>query len=137
MQAPKITLFNGQTSTINVIDQQFFATSVNVLTGPNGQPIFIPQNQPIQTGGSMLTIQAVISADRRFVRLSVSPTLTNLASAVIPLLPTTVIITPTFEGGFAAPPVAFTQFLQQPAFNSITVNTTVAVPDGGTVCWVA
>src|SRR5262249_33907866 len=30
-------------------------------------------------------------------------------------------------------PIPFTQFLQQPVFNTITANTTVAVPDGGTV----
>jgi type II secretory pathway component GspD/PulD (secretin) len=133
MQAPKITLFNGQTSTITITDQQFFTTNVNIITGPNGQPIFVPLNTPVVTGGSTLTVQAVITADRRFVRLSLAPALTNLASAIVPLLPTAVIITPTFEGGFAAPPVAFTQFLQQPAFNTITVNTTVMVPDGGTV----
>ncbi|HEY1860929.1 MAG TPA: hypothetical protein VGG61_11270 [Gemmataceae bacterium] len=133
MQAPKITLFNGQTSTITVLDQQFFTTAVTVLTGPNGQPLFVPTNTPAVTGGSSLTVQAVITADRRFVRLSVAPTLTNLASAVVPLLPTTVILTPTFEGGFQAPPIAFTQFVQQPAFNTINVMTTVMVPDGGTV----
>src|SRR5262249_12367925 len=133
MQAPKITLFNGQTANIFVNDQQFFTTNVQVLTGPNGQPIFIPQNTPQITGGSNLTVQAVITADRRFVRLSLSPNLVTLASAVVPRLPTPVIITPTFEGGFTAPPVAFTQFLQQPGFNTITVNTTVMVPDGGTI----
>ena len=30
-------------------------------------------------------------------------------------------------------PVPFTQFLQQPNFNTISINTTVNVPDGGTV----
>jgi type II secretory pathway component GspD/PulD (secretin) len=42
-------------------------------------------------------------------------------------------VTPQFEGGFTGQPVLFTQFVQQPVFNSITVGTTVNVPDGGTV----
>ena len=132
MQAPKLTLFNGQTSTITISDLQFFVTSVQVLQ-IGGQVIFVPTNTPVPTGGVTMTIQAVISADRRYVRLSLTPNLTNLASANITLFPITTFITPVFEGGAVGQPVPFTQFLQQPTFNSISVNTTVNVPDGGTV----
>src|SRR5262249_54371970 len=69
MQAPKITLFNGQTSTITVNDQQFFVTAVSV-TQVGGQVVFTPNNQEFVTGGVTVTLDAVISADRRFVRLS-------------------------------------------------------------------
>ena len=51
----------------------------------------------------------------------------------MPLFPITTFITPVFEGGAVGQPVPFTQFIQQPAFNTITVLTTVNVPDGGTV----
>jgi type II secretory pathway component GspD/PulD (secretin)/tetratricopeptide (TPR) repeat protein len=132
MQAPKLTLFNGQTANITVADQQFFVTNVTVVQA-GGQVVFVPTNTPIPTGGVNLTINAVISADRRFVRLSLVPTLTNLASANVPLFPITTFITPIFEGGATGAPVPFTQFLQQPTFDSIDVNTTVNVPDGGTV----
>jgi type II secretory pathway component GspD/PulD (secretin) len=132
MQAPKITMFNGQTSTINVLDQQFFVTNVNIIQA-NGQLAFIPTNQPFPTGGITMTIQAVISADRRYVRMSLTPTLVNLASAVVPLFPIVTPIIPTFEGGFQGQPVLFTQFLQQPVISAINLNTTVSVPDGGTV----
>jgi type II secretory pathway component GspD/PulD (secretin) len=132
MQAPKLTLFNGQTSTLNVLDTQFFVTSVTVAQ-LGGQVVFVPINTPIPTGGVSLSLNAVISADRRFVRLSIAPTLTNLASANVPLFPITTFITPIFEGGAVGQPIPFTQFLQQPNINTITVNTTVNVPDGGTV----
>jgi type II secretory pathway component GspD/PulD (secretin) len=133
MQAPKLTLFNGQTSTLFVSDQQFFTTGVTVINN-NGQITFVPQNTPIPTGGVTVTIQAVISADRRFVRINfANVTLTNLASAVVPLFPVPVVVTPTFEGGFQGQPVVFTQFIQQPVFNTINISTTVAIPDGGTV----
>jgi type II secretory pathway component GspD/PulD (secretin) len=132
MQAPKLTLFNGQTSTITVADQQFFVTSVTV-TQIGGQVVFSPNNTPIATGGVNLTLNAVISADRRFVRMSIAPDLTNIASANVPLFPITTFITPILEGGAVGQPVPFTQFLQQPAFSNVAVNTTVNVPDGGTV----
>jgi type II secretory pathway component GspD/PulD (secretin) len=131
MQAPKITLFNGQTSTISVSDLQFFVTSVSFFL-VNGQIVFVPNNTPIPTGVN-LTMNAVITADRRFVRMSIAPTLTNLSSPVTALFPTTTFITPLFEGGAQGQPVPFTMFLQQPGFTTVTVNTTVMVPDGGTV----
>jgi Flp pilus assembly secretin CpaC len=56
-----------------------------------------------------------------------------LTTANVQLFPITTFITPIFEGGAVGQPVPFTQFLQQPVFNTITVQTTVNVPDGGTV----
>ncbi len=132
MQAPKLTLFNGQTASITVTDQQFFVTSVLALQ-QGGQLAFVPQNNFLPTGGVTMTLNAVISADRRYVRLSVTPTITNIASAIVPLFPIVTPIIPILDGGFQGPPVLFTQFLQQPVFNTIMVMTTVAVPDGGTV----
>jgi len=132
MQAPKLTLFNGQTSTITVSDTQYFVTNVTVVQA-GGQVIFAPVNAPFTVGGVSLAITATISADRRFVRLSLTPSLTNLGSAAVQLFPITTFITPVFEGGAVGQPVPFTQFLQQPSISNIAVNTTVNVPDGGTV----
>jgi type II secretory pathway component GspD/PulD (secretin)/tetratricopeptide (TPR) repeat protein len=146
MQAPKITLFNGQLSTLTISDQQFFVTSASV-TVVNGQPVFIPNNQLFPTG-AQINVQAVISADRRFVRMNFSGppvgaggnggagggiTLTNLASAVVPLFPIVQLVPTVLDGGIQTSPVAFTQFFQQPVFNTVSVVTTVMVPDGGTV----
>jgi type II secretory pathway component GspD/PulD (secretin) len=131
MQAPKITLFNGQTSTINISDLQFFVTSVSFFL-VNGQVVFFPNNTPIPSGVN-LAMNAVITADRRYVRMSLAPTLTNLATPVTALFPVTTFITPLFEGGAQGQPVPFTMFLQQPGFTTVTVQTTVMVPDGGTV----
>jgi type II secretory pathway component GspD/PulD (secretin) len=144
MHAPKLTLFNGQTSTIQVQDFQFFVTGVTV-TSVNGQIVFTPNNTPFPVGqvalngsgangvGINMAIQAVITADRRYVRLNLSPTLSSLASATVPLFPVTTIVTPILEGGFVGQPIPFTQFIQQPSFAFINTQTTVMVPDGGTV----
>lgn len=131
MQAPKLTLFNGQTASIQILDQQYFVTNVSVV-GFGGQVVFVPQNNAFPLG-VIMTIQAVVSADRRFVRLNMNQTLSNLASAIVPLFPVTTFITPVFEGGAQGQPIPFTQFIQQPQISAVQIQTTVAVPDGGTV----
>jgi type II secretory pathway component GspD/PulD (secretin) len=131
MQAPKLTLFNGQTATLTVFDQQFFVTGVQVIP-QQGQFTYFPQVQTFPIG-VFLTMQAVLSADRRFVRMSLSPRLQNLATPVVELFPVVTPIFPLFDGLATGQPVVFTQFIQQPIINSVTVNTTVVVPDGGTV----
>jgi type II secretory pathway component GspD/PulD (secretin) len=131
MQAPKLTLFNGQTANLTVNDQQFFLTGVQV-TPQQGIFTYTPQVQTFPFGVT-LTIQAVISADRRFVRMSLTPTLTNLATPIVQLFPIVVPIFPLFDGTGTGQPVVFTQFIQQPRTSTVSVQTTVAVPDGGTV----
>jgi type II secretory pathway component GspD/PulD (secretin)/tetratricopeptide (TPR) repeat protein len=135
MQAPKLTLFNGQTSTMTIADTQFFVTSVTVVS-VNGQLVFIPNNTPLPgtpDTNFAITIQGVVSADRRFVRLNLPVTMAAQSGAVVPLFPITTFVTPVFEGGSQGQPIPFTQFLQQPSFTTLNINTTVVCPDGGTV----
>ncbi len=139
MQAPKLTLFNGQTATLGVNNLEFFVTQVQVLS-VNGQIVFVPQNTPLpgpgdfNRGGSLnVTVQAVVSADRRFVRLNLPVNLAVQSGASVPLFPITTFVTPVFEGGSQGQPIPFTQFLQQPAFTDLNISTTVVCPDGGTV----
>jgi len=137
MQAPKITLFNGQTATISITDFAYFVTNVQVFS-VNGQVVFVPQNTPLPIGtqgslGGQIGVQAVVSADRRFVRITPTVDLQTISGALTPLFPVTTFITPVFEGGSQGQPIPFTQFLQQPSLATINVQTTVVCPDGGTV----
>jgi type II secretory pathway component GspD/PulD (secretin) len=135
MQAPKLTMFNGQTATLTVLDSQFFLTSVIPQFTPSGQLFFTPVNMPVPLGVA-LTVQPVISGDRRFVRMNLAPNLVNLASTNVPLVPIQIPIPQVFAGGVAAgtpEDQLFQIFLQQPAFTTISIMTTVSVPDGGTV----
>jgi type II secretory pathway component GspD/PulD (secretin) len=134
MQAPKLTLFNGQTATLAVTSTEFFVTNVTVVS-VNGQLVFIPTNTPLAGPDTNFNIgiQAVVSADRRFVRLNLPVNLAAQTGATVPLFPITTFITPIFEGGSQGVPIPFTQFLQQPSFTSLNIQTTVVCPDGGTV----
>ncbi len=131
MQAPKLTMFNGQSASLNVTTQQFFLLNLNVISA-NGQIVFQPQNTPIPLS-MFMTLQPVITGDRRFVRLNINQTMRNLVSTNIPLFPTTAFVTPFYYGGYTGTPVPFTQYIQQPSISTLFVQTTVAVPDGGTV----
>ncbi len=132
MQAPKITVFNGQNAFIQVTDAQFFLTQINVV--PFGsQLIFNPQNSPIFFGVTM-NVTPVVSADRRFVRLNLQPQLSNLFSATVPLVPIQIPVNDLFNDTIvSAQPRIFQTFFQQPAVSQVTLNTTVVIPDGGTV----
>ncbi len=132
MQAPKITCFNGQFATVSVTTQQFFVLGLQVFN-VGGQFVYMPQNTAVPLGVT-LGVQPVVSSDRRFVRLTLPLQFTDqVPDATVPLFPVTAFITPVFEGGSQGTPIPFTQFFQQPSFTTISVNTTVVVPDGGTV----
>jgi Flp pilus assembly secretin CpaC len=132
MQAPKITVFNGESANINVGDELAFLDQINVVQ-INGQNVFQPV-QNLQGYGVFMQVTPVVSADRRFVRLNLQPTLRNLISATVPLLPIQQIVPQLFFDNFSPPqPQVFQLFFQQPSSAFVNLSTTVVVPDGGTV----
>ncbi len=71
LQAPKVTLFNGQTASVSDTSQRPFVTSVIPVVGD-----FAAAQQPVivvLSEGTSLSVQAVVSSDRRFVRLTLVP----------------------------------------------------------------
>jgi general secretion pathway protein D len=141
LQAPKVTLFNGQQATI--IDSSFrpFVTSVIPVVGD-----FAAAHQPVivvLSEGTMMSVQAVVSSDRRFVRLTLVPFFSQIGD----------VETFTFNGSVTTDSGTVTQdpsdpdknvvqnatrtvsgtTVQLPTLATTTVTTTVSVPDGGTV----
>ena len=71
LQAPKVTLFNGQQAYVSDTSQSPFVISVIPVVGD-----FAAAQQPVivvLSEGTFMTVQAVVSNDRRFVRLTVVP----------------------------------------------------------------
>jgi hypothetical protein len=127
MQAPKMTLVNGQMATMEVGDRQYFVTGVDVVRTPEGYTAR-PKNEQIALG-IRLTAQPVVSPDHRIVQLYFKLEESELASSVIPIYPVTV---PVVDTGRKVPP--FTQFVQQPNVARHTIEkTSVAIPDGQTL----
>lgn len=130
MQAPKLTVFNGQAARFGVTDQQFYVTDVSVVRAGE-QAAFVPKNEAKQTGVTM-TVQPTVSADRSSVNLYLKMDDTRLASPAVPLFPVTMPVTPRDKDGKPQEPVVFTQYLQQPVFNTLTIEKALKIPEGKT-----
>jgi len=140
LQAPKVTLFNGQQAFVSDTSQSPFVISVIPVVGD-----FAAAQQPVivvLSEGTFLTVQAVVSADRRFVRLTVVPFFSKITD----------VNTFTFTGKTTTSEDSSSEdstdtesassskststegtTVQLPTFSYVTVTTTVSVPDGGTV----
>jgi general secretion pathway protein D len=141
LQAPKVTLFNGQFGLVMDVSQRPFVMSVVPVVGDFAaahQPVVVVLNE-----GTSLSVQAVVSPDRRFVRLTMIPFFSSIGD----------VSTFTFNGrrtsdtGTVVVDPANNQravrnnennfiegtTVQLPTFNVTTVSTTVSVPDGGTI----
>ena len=141
LQSPKVTMFNGQTASVSDTIQRPFVTSIVPVVGDFAvahQPVIVVLNE-----GTSLSVQAVVTADRRFVRLTLVPFFSRV----------TEVNTFTFNGKTTtrsgsnvkdpADPTKSAKdnvetttegtTVQLPSFAFTTVTTTVSVPDGGTV----
>ncbi len=129
IQAPKLTVLNGQRSGFEAIEQQGFVTGVHMVETA-GQAVACPKSESF-TAGLRLAVQPTVSADRRFVRLGLKVSQSSL-DATVPLFPVVTPVTPA-DGGKPGKPVTFTQFVQQPKLSTLAVERTLLIPDGGTV----
>ncbi len=143
MQAPKVTLFNGQQAMVSDTQQSPFVISVTPVVGD-----FAAAQQPVivvLSEGTFLTVQAVISNDRRFVRLTVVPFFSSIGDVnVFKFTGSTSTTEDTSSEGDSEQPATKKNSsskqttnsgtsVQLPTFAYQTVTTTVSVPDGGTV----
>lgn len=143
LNAPKVTLFNGQQAFVADATSQPFVIGVIPVVGEFAaaqQPVIVVLNE-----GTLMTIQAVVSDDRRYVRLTVVPFFTQVGD----------VKEFTFEGTTSSTTSSSTTdnnndgkneasansdaqthqgvTVQLPSFQFVAVVTTVSVPDGGTV----
>ncbi len=144
LQAPKVTLFNGQQAFVSDTSQSPFVISVIPVVGD-----FAAAQQPvicILNEGTFLTVQAVVSNDRRFVRLTVVPFFSQIDKVnTFQFVGSETTTSDDSTEGVQDQPNDNTKksskketrregtTVQLPTFSFITVTTTVSVPDGGTV----
>ncbi len=119
LTAPRVTMFNGQQAYIAVGTSQAYVSDLDPVVEDNAVT-FDPEISFVTTG-STLTVRPTVSADRRYVTMTLSPQITSLNGFTTP-------------GGTDANgnPVSFFG-LQLPNVTVTTVETTVTVPDGGTL----
>ncbi|MEM9826595.1 MAG: hypothetical protein AAF958_08400 [Planctomycetota bacterium] len=148
MQAPKVTMFDGQIASINDQTQRPFVVSITPVVGDFAvaqQPVIVVLNE-----GTQLNVQGIVSDDKRFVRLTLVPFFSQIGD----------VDTFTYEGRRSTnrssrdeedtngdgqideddavdttneSDVIEGTTVQLPTFAFTTVSTTVSVPDGGTI----
>jgi type II secretory pathway component GspD/PulD (secretin) len=123
MQAPKLTTFSGQTAKINCIDKQFFVTGLEIVSRDDHIE-YRPKTETVPLG-VRAELRSVISADRRFVRVHLDTTLSNVASSETPQFP---ILTPAPDGKKGL----VTHYIQRPRINKLNIKRTLTLPDGHT-----
>lgn len=129
VQAPKVTLEDGQETTVRATQRQFFATALEAVRN-KGAVFMVPKNTPVDTG-FILTTSAKVSADRKTVAVKVNYKDTHIEGPV-EMVPVTTQITPVFEGGSRGKPVPFTQYLQVPQVETFTIEKAdLTLPSGG------
>ncbi len=145
LQAPKVTLFNGQQAFVSDTSQTPFVISVIPVVGD-----FAAAQQPVivvLSEGTFMTVQAVVSNDRRYVRLTVVPFFSKIGDVqTFTFQGTDTTTQNTTRNGIVDQAKGLFNdnsnqqttshsgvSVQLPTFSFVTVTTTVSVPDGGTV----
>jgi type II secretory pathway component GspD/PulD (secretin)/tetratricopeptide (TPR) repeat protein len=117
LTAPRLVLFNGQRSWVAVTVQTNFISQL-VPTVNVGAAAQAPQPGTINAG-AVLDVQATVTADRRYVTMTLRPGVTRLNNLTM---------FQTSGGGTAGD-----AFIQLPELSAQLIKTTVSVPDGGTL----
>ena len=118
LTAPRVTFSNGQAVWLVVQESVQYVSDLAPVVQEN-VGIFDPEVESVSTG-TQLWLQGSASADRRYVTLTVQPTVSRLVdiSNFIPNIGSS---------------TAATGILQLPTVQVTSVATTVTVPDGGTL----
>jgi hypothetical protein len=83
MQAPKVTMFEGQAATIQVTEQRCFTTALTAKWDGE-KMVFVPQNEVIPLGLQMC-LEPRLSANHRYVDLGLNLMSTRMESEKVPL----------------------------------------------------
>jgi len=125
LTAPRLVLFNGQRSWVAVTIQQNFVSTLNPVAA-TGAVAQAPQVGTIDSG-AVLDVSATVTSDKRYVTMTLRPGVTRLLD----------LQTIPFSGGGAGGGfgggTALAAFIQLPTLSSQRVQTTVSIPDGGTL----
>ena len=120
LEAPRLTLSNGQRAYVAIVTQQAYISALNAVVAEEVGQVE-PQISTLNTG-SVLDIEATVGADRRYVTLTV-----RAGRAILERLePVQVQTTGTSSRGVGA-------VIQLPRIQVSLARATITVPEGGTV----
>ena len=124
LTAPRLTFTNGQTSNIYVATQVAFVSDLTPIVGDSSVG-FDPTLANVAEG-VVLTLEGTVSADRRYVTLNVDAAVSRIDGF------SNTAVT-AIAGGQLVNSAATQSFIQAPTVTVTRVQTTVTVPDQGTI----
>lgn len=124
LTAPRLTFTNGQTSNIYVATQQSFVSDLTPVVADSAVG-FDPQ-PGVVTEGVVMLVDGTVTADRRYVVLNVDTTVGTIDSIDQQELS-------AVAGGQLVNSAEVGSFIEQPQITVTRVQTTVTVPDQGTI----
>ncbi|MCH8164671.1 MAG: hypothetical protein IH889_03600 [Planctomycetes bacterium] len=127
LTAPRLTFFNGQRAWVAVARQVAFISALTALTG-DAVGVFLPI-PGVVSEGVVLDVEGVISADRRYVTMTVIVSLSEILG-IRELAVQGAVGAGGLGGGAGA---TFLAVQELPEVEVSLVQTTVSVPDKGTV----
>ena len=124
LTAPRLTFTNGQAANIYVATQQAFVSDLTPVTSESAVA-FDPEVDVINDG-VVLLIDGVVSADRRYVTLNVDAAISQLQDFARERVTAAV-------AGLLVDSADTGSFIQLPIVSVSRVQTTVTIPDQGTI----
>ncbi len=122
LQAPRITMYNGQRSYLTATTVRTYISDATPVVAEAAV------GWDVQVGavpvGMTLDVKATVSADRRYVQMDLRPQMASAPAADFRKVPVTAV-TPGSE--------VATTYIELPVVSIQDFKTTVSVPDGGTL----
>lgn len=130
LTAPKLTFFNGQRSFVQVTTSRYFVADLTPIVG-EGSAGFDPQLQTISEG-VVLDVDGTVSSDRRYVTMTVQTSVSKILeiqARPIPIL----VGGQVLQSDDPSDVFSGQAEIESPVTQISQVNTTVSVPDRGTI----
>ncbi|MEM9420489.1 MAG: hypothetical protein AAGA25_15775 [Planctomycetota bacterium] len=130
LTAPRVTFFNGQRAYVVVARQISFVSDLEPIPDAIGFDVTVSVTQ----SGVVLDVEGTISADRRYVTLTLRPSLADVAQIdEFPVSGVVIDDDDTVGGIVNTTTTSFNAAIQLPILDITTVRATVSVPDRGTL----
>ncbi len=127
LTAPRVTFFNGQRAYVVVARQITFISDLEPIPDAIGFDVTLS----VVNSGVVLDVEGTISADRRYVTLTLRP---SLATLIEPIDTFEIVGVETGDGDDDdQQDIVFTGLIQAPEIEITSVRATVSVPDRGTL----
>jgi general secretion pathway protein D len=129
MQAPRMTVRNGEKGIVDLSDTVNFVTELEVVR--KGEQLWVQPKNESRKVGLCFTAEMTLLTNRRVTHVDFIATSSQLQNPNVPLTPVTFRVAPELckDGKQPAP---FQMFVQRPSFDTMSVQTTFQAPEGKT-----